>query len=240
MSINRCAEEQAFEYVVGTLRSAERVAFKEAMRQDEALQATASFWEENMIILNPNEYRPPKPSTWGNIEAAIGQTASAVDESSITQPWYAKVAEGWRWGISSAAALMLVALVFISSFSSNSGPGLVTSEYIAVLTDASGRAVVTALSQKGDETKMSLSWELDQFTAGKQAQLWAVSKRDGQVRPLTVIERPDMDAILLDNVRWRLVTEADYLILTEEEPGGSALDIPSELVLAKGACVHLT
>ena len=87
---------------------------------------------------------------------------------------------------------------------------------------------------------MSLNWELVEFPEGKHAQLWAVSKRDGQVRPLTVIENPEMDAILLDSVRWRLVTDADHLILTEEETGGSPVDTPSSRVLAKGVCVHLT
>ena len=66
-----------------------------------------------------------------------------------------------------------------------------------------------------------------------------MSKRDGQIRPLGVFAQTAVEQQALSVPNWRLIKDAESLLLTEEDIGGSPIDEPSDIVIAKGVCVLL-
>ncbi len=223
----------AFEYVAGTLRGAERRRFERRLAGDQTLQAQVQFWQEQLMELAPEQQRAPAADTWDAICTGINTDA---DTTSAAKPGF-----GWAWFVQWAAptfaavALMLVLFGYYPSVEKTTP----NTDYVAVLTDASGKAMLTALSAR-EGKKMWLKWDLEAFTPDTSAQLWAVSRRDGEVRPITVLDDTQAVAIDLSEATWRLISDAAFLLLTEEEPGGSAIDEPSEMLLAKGVCVRFS
>lgn len=229
--------DRAFEYVAGTLRGRERAEFEQSLAQDEILKKEVGFWEGELIALNRVHARAPKPQTWENIQAKISPPSGREEHKT---PLRFSLLDIWRFGIPSFAAIVLMFVLFGYYPGSSVQAGL--PDYIAVLTDDTGQALLTALSSQEDGRQMTLKWEdgrFDQFDNNADVQLWAISRRDGQIRPLAVFDKPGATALNLDEAAWRLVTDAQYLILTEEEEGGSAIDEPSDMLLAKGFCVRL-
>jgi anti-sigma-K factor RskA len=56
---------------------------------------------------------------------------------------------------------------------------------------------------------------------------------------LGVFAQADIRQLPLTVPQWRLIKDSSHLLLTEEDIGGSPLDEPSEMVVAKGVCVLL-
>jgi anti-sigma-K factor RskA len=221
----------AFDYVTGVLRGAERDQFAQRLRKDIALQSEVSFWEEQLMNLGEQEEGvKPDPEVWYGIAARIQRT----HEKSVpqkTSPWF------WLWpGISAFATLLL--MICISLLIARDPLQQPNADYVAVLTDNSGKPQLTVLTATGGE-QLWLKWENVEIPADKNLQLWAISKRDGQIRPLGVFAETDIKQLSLSVPQWRLIKDASHLILTEEDVGGSPLDEPSELILAKGVCVLL-
>lgn len=234
-SLNNDTENDAlaFEYVSGTLRGEERAQFTLLLSDDDALQKSVRFWEEQLVKMQPEDTLAPAPNVWDDISAKINTPKYTV-HNDIKAPI---VTRFWQWLAPSfaAAALVLAVLIAYPQF----GEQQPNADYVAVLTDDSGRALLTALTAD-NEKSMWLKWETKDISAGTNAQLWAVSRRDGETRPIAVLESTQTDKILLDEATWRLVTDAEFLMLTEEEPGGSAIDEPSDMLLAKGFCVRFS
>ena len=223
--------DNAFEYVVGTLDGDERANFENALASDAKLRAAVNFWEEQLVGLHKPENKSPPESTWNAIEAAITSQARA-EKLSVGRPW--GIIASW---LSTCAALLLCVVFFINSQNSKLVP--LQPKYVAVLTNAEGGAVVTALSSKGEKSVLSLHWEAQSSTASAHLQMWAISKSDGQARPLATLENNTDTTLQLDKARWRLIADADYLIITVEDAEGSVKDKPSENVVAKGVCINL-
>jgi anti-sigma-K factor RskA len=218
-------QQTAFEYVTGTLPAAEREAFEQALKNDCELQQQVRFWEEQFRSLqeNPGEL-PPRPATWAQIEARIQPGPRAPKPRT---PWY--------WLFSLATVLMVAIGLGLAPMWRPLAPNL---DYVAVLTDAQGEALLTALTIDTDKT-LWLQWEPVEPVADTSLQLWARSKRDGQIRSLGVFDSTAESRINLDQASLRLIRDAQELLLTREESGGSPLGEPSEMLLAKGACVRL-
>lgn len=222
-------DARCFEYALGTLTGRSREIFVRQLQFDTALQADVSFWEEQLMALqDPHKSHPPHPNTWD----AIVRRINAVSHSRRPSRWWVF----WRWAFpGSLAALLLVALITYWPLPEPSS--LPNADYVAVLTDDSGEALLTALTTGRGET-MWLKWEDLVLEEDSSAQLWAVSRRDGGVRPIAVFDSPGAPSLPLSDALWRLIQDAEYLLLTEEEPGGSALDQPSSQLLARGVCVR--
>lgn len=221
---------RAFEYALGTLRGAERAAFERALARTPELAREVHFWEEQLMALQPSgSDRPPAPGTWERIEQRV----------SGPPPRRKRYAFNWHWGAIAALLLVLaLPLLFRQPDPTDSPPTAPNSDYVAVLADPEGQPRLTAMTLAGGET-LWLQWETYPETEGS-VQLWAVSRRDGQARSLAVFDDPDRRTLALDQAARRLIVDAEYLLLTEEEPGGSPLDEPSDRTLARGACVRLT
>lgn len=223
----------AFEYVSGTLRGAERSKFAARLAADEQLSEDVRFWEEQLMALSPDERREPEPDTWDKISARITASTPPQGTESRSGSWRSF----WQWATPSVAALGLM-LVLFGYYPKTLVQGPNT-DYVAVLTGESGEAMLTALTAENGKN-MWLKWNINNLTPDTHAQLWAISKRDGETRPITVLESTSIDSIDLDEAAWRLITDAAYLVLTEEELGGSPFDEPSDILLAKGVCVRFS
>ncbi len=221
----------AFEYVSGTLPDDERTAFAARLRGDTRLQREVRFWEEQlMAIQDCSQARAPKPATWEAIQTRIGRENSAGRQS----------VRGWQWPWKYAALALSFAWVLSLAFwavERDGVPAQPYADYVAVLLADDGEPLVTALTSS-DGRQLWLKWEQTFDFEDQSLQLWAASRRDGQVRPLLVFDR-QQSMLKLDEASYRLIRDSAYLMLTREEYGGSAIDEPSEELLAKGVCVRL-
>ncbi len=233
----------AFEYVAGSLSSEEKRDFHTRLNTDQQLQEEVRFWEQQLMSIHPDEERPPQANTWSKISDAITpQTHTATSPPTSGFDWKALL----QWGSPTFAAVALMFVLF-GYYPGATGPqnteNPTATDYVAVLTDTDGRAQLTALSVANDaenEKSMQLKWETRELKPDTTMQLWAISKRDGETRPITIFTDTSVDRLSLNTAQWRLVTDADFLLLTEEEPGGSAIDEPSDILLAKGVCVRFS
>ncbi|MFL0805090.1 MAG: anti-sigma factor [Agarilytica sp.] len=227
----------AFEYVTGVLSADEKHDFRARLDTDPQLQKEVRFWEQQLMSVHPEEARAPQANAWNKISDAIApQPRHQTTQTSPGFDWKAL----FQWGSPTIAAVALMFVLFGYYPNATNTPSTPTSaDYVAVLTDTEGRALLTALSA-AHEKSMQLKWETLERTPNTNMQLWAISKRDGEARPITVFTDTSVDQLTLNTAQWRLVTDADFLLLTEEEPGGSAIDEPSEHLLAKGVCVRFS
>ena len=222
--------QAAFEFVTGTLRGSEREAFKKHLLHNPELQQEVNFWEEHFMALPAPTPVQPAANSWAKIEQRLG-ALSARSEPLTPLPWWQKVQQ---WLLPSFVASVCTVLLVLAVPRFFVTP---TSDYVAVMTDAQGQAALTAFT-RGQDASMQLQWQGVSIPAGKNVQLWAVSKRDKQPRALAVFASA-AEHLPLSTAQQRLVQDADYLLLTEEEVGGSPLDEPSEMIVAKGICVRL-
>lgn len=230
----------AFEYVSGTLNAKERKDYEALLTSSEEERELVKFWQEQLLALDKQASEiPPDPGTWQKIIAAIGvaeRSSSDKQTNPFRSIWFA-------WASSAFAAIML-AVVLLKPLLD---PQQIhpNTDYIAVLADAEGRPILTALTTAEDNA-MWLQWEIEEAGGAlaylgdgdTSLQLWAVSKRDGQVRSLAIFDDKPARKLALDEATFRLVTDASFLLLTREETGGSAIDEPSEELVARGACVR--
>ena len=237
-------DSNAFEFVLGTLPPKERTALIARLKADPQLAADVRFWEEQLIALNHTEQvLAPWPQTWQNIDTRIRQRAEVKNK---TKP-------GWLtwlpWGLSLAMSLALVITLNLGTFRATEVPV----DYVAVLTDESGAAKLTAVTE-GDTQNMWLQWGEVTLNPNQDLQLWALSKSDQQIRSIAVVSneavgkqvagkqgggKQETQNLPLSEANWRLIKDSASLILTIEEKGGSVLDEPSAMIVAKGICVRL-
>jgi anti-sigma-K factor RskA len=214
------------------MRGEERAVFERLLNTNENLAEQVRFWEEQLMQLSNDEVRAPAPEVWQQIKAHLDEPVAAPKQKSaqkfLWQRWLA-------WSASGIAAILLIGAFFIISPKPVMGPN---ADYVAVLTDSTGTPRLTVLTApKG--AALWLKWNDVKIAADKNIQLWAKSKSDGQIRPLGVFSKADAEQIELTVPNYRLIKDAESLILTEEDIGGSALDEPSDIILAKGVCVLL-
>lgn len=220
----------AFEYVTGVLRGAERDEFKQRLSSDPLLQVEVSFWEEQLMSLSDEQQGiQPDPNVWRGIEAHLQQQKRPAEARPSRLVWL------WP-SVSAFATVMLAVCIWL--LVARDPLQQPNADYVAVLTDDSGAPQLTVLTATGG-AQLWLKWEAVEIADDKNLQLWAVSKRDGQIRPLGVFAQTDIQQLPLTVPQWRLIKDSSHLILTEEDVGGSPLDEPSEVVLAKGVCVLL-
>jgi anti-sigma-K factor RskA len=229
----------ALEYVLGTLRGEEREAFAIQLRSDDSLMQAVRYWEETLMP-TPSSVAPliPKPSTFKNIQKAIYQQShSSAKETSIS--WWDKILP-WKIISSAAFAMLLVVsgLLLSSNFQQNNQGANLNTDYVAVLVGEADAPILTALTASDGNT-LWLKWEDWKTPKDHSLQLWAKSRRDGQIRPLLVFGDNELKQVALDEATLRLIKDSSHLIITREEIGGSALDEPSDIIIAKGVCIRL-
>lgn len=218
---------QAFEYVLGTLRGKQRQQFEQDCVRDAKLRFEVNYWEEHLMALEDSQSElKPFDHTWDGIAARLPRALASPTLNTAPRLWL-------HWLASAACtAIILVAITLLVRV-----PTAPNTQYIAVLTDDTGKAILTALTLDADKI-LRLQWDPATPFQGQSQQLWAISRRDGHARSIAVFEHPGHATLALNQAHWRLITDAEYLLLTAEELGGSAVDEPSQDILAKGVCVR--
>jgi anti-sigma-K factor RskA len=228
-------ESKAFEFVLGTLSTEEREAFKDQHTTDNKLDDDLIFWENHLSTLNSeDDTLQPRTQTWEAIEAVI---TPADSTSAATTGLRSKWLSWLPWGLSLAMSCALVITLSFGQFNLDSALSAPI-DYVAVLTDDSGQAKLTAITEGGSKN-MWLQWDNIALDDDQDLQIWALSKSDNQIRSIAVIEDKQTHTLQLSDAHWRLIKDADSLILTAEDKGGSVLDEPSQVILAKGVCVRM-
>ena len=228
----------AFEYVAGTLRGDDRNHFEQQLKVSESLQKDVFFWEEQlMAIQNTQSELEPFESTWAAIDARVNPSAQVQKAEPFWRVPF------WRFSTALLAFSWLVALTFVFVQDVNLRPNkMLNANYVAVLIDESGAPKLTAHTSQ-DGKKLWLKWDDATLKSDKSLQLWAQSRRDKQVRPIYIFEQANLSQfkqeLSLNEANLRLIRDAEFLILTEEDAGGSPIDEPSDLLVAKGICVRL-
>lgn len=223
----------AFEYVTGVMRGPERKVFEQLLITNDALADQVRFWEEQLMQLSDErEQREPAAKVWEAIHEKINTVEKAPQHSDKKVSFWSR----WSlWAAPGLAFLILVGALFLFIPQHTTGPN---ADYVAVLTDTKGAPQLTVLTATQGKA-LWLKWSDFKIPADKNLQLWAISKSDGQTRPLGVFAQTDVEQQALSVPNWRLIKDAEYLLLTEEDVGGSAIDEPSDIVVAKGVCVLL-
>ena len=225
----------ALEYVLGTLRGEERDVFEQQLATDDRLMEDVRRWEA-ALMPSPQTVPllEPKAGTFKKIKAAINQNSSPENDKPLSiwemlLPW--KIISG------AAFAMLLVVSTVLLNNTIRQETSLNT-DYVAVLVDGDDTPILTALAAS-DASTLWLKWENWQSTKEHSIQLWAKSRRDGQIRPLLVFSDTELSEVKLDQATLRLIQDSSHLIITQEERGGSALDEPSDMIIAKGVCIRL-
>lgn len=219
----------AFDYVTGVLRGPEREQFAQRLREDTQLQFEVNFWEEQLMNLGEqDEAVKPDPEVWYGI---VAQIEKANHKKTPPKKSF------WLWPTMTALSTLLF-IICLGLLVTRNQEQQLNADYVAVLTDNSGAPQLTVLTATGGQ-QLWLKWDKITIAPDKNVQLWAVSKRDGQIRPLGVFAETNLQQLDISVAQWRLIKDASHLILTEEDIGGSPIDEPSELILAKGVCVFL-
>ncbi|TQV82797.1 anti-sigma factor [Aliikangiella coralliicola] len=230
-------DSAAFEYVVGTLRGKARTDFEALMRQNESLRFQVSEWEERLMNLNTTELtRTPTKDNWSAIENRINTTAQSSHQS---KPGLLARLFWLPWLLTGVMTVLLMFNSTLFQTDQENGIGKLPIDYMAVMTTNDGKAALSAVAS-GDARRMWLRWEDNRLEADQDFQLWAVSRSDGEIRSISVIANSDTEVLELSEAEWRLVKDADSLLLTVEDEGGSPIDEPSDNLVAKGLCVRLT
>ena len=236
-------ESLAFEYVAGTLRGSARRDFEIRMKTDDTLRGYVRFWENSLMPdIDDSQLVNPDPDTYEKITQRLFNDNSP-------QPQKAKNAFSgltalilnWKLpGVAATAFAFLFVGILATKTLLPAGVQYQTpnADYVAVLVDDKQHPVLTALTSE-DGSRLWLKWESEVALTDSSLQLWAQSRRDGEIRPLYVFEGQQLNEIQLDEATWRLIKDSSHLIVTEEEIGGSAYDEPSEMIIAKGVCIRL-
>lgn len=246
---------EAFEYVLGTLRGDARKRFEAQMKVSDALVEAVRFWEEHCMTLQDQEAAlMPASGTWHGITDHISNGGVSTGEQSTSlvrdrrgdkTPWYQALFR-WQPMVGLLAMLILAILLPFSFKKGFMGDTLLQSPaYVAVLTDDSQQAMLTALIYRKDDEKphtMQLKWESEQgaIQPGESLQLWAISKEKGEIASLRVLSDTADQPIVLNKADWGLIKNAEFLLLTAEAAGGASTNQPSARILAKGFCVQFS
>ena len=234
----------AFEYVAGSLQGLERDLFQQRLNEDSSLADRVLHWENHLAALLVSETElAPQPGTWQSIEDKLNPrdthraAKNSTSESTDSGSWLSR----FGWALSGALASFALMLT-IWDFSPNSAllsePTELRVDYVAVMASSAGIPVLTTLGDASNST-LTLSWSDTELSDESDYQLWAVSRRDGETRSLAVVDNESIANLELSQAQWRLVVDAQTLLLTREETGGSAIDEPSDQHIASGICVRL-
>lgn len=232
----------ALEYVLGTLRGEEREAFAQQLRSDDDLIKAVRYWEESLIpAVDSVPVLTPKADTFEKIQARINQSKATTTQEQTLKFWEKLLP--WKAITGMAFAMVLVMSGLLLNNTHNNTfhqSSTLNADYVAVLVDDNDAPILTALTSSDGKT-LWLKWEdwQAQSPQNNSLQLWAKSRRDGQIRPLLVINDSELKEVKIDEATLRLIRDSSDLIITQEEQGGSPFDEPSDMVIAKGVCIRL-
>jgi len=209
-------------------------------KQNPTLDKRINFWQEKFISIDENtDILPPSEQSWLaitdslNFDLVEAKTEQRLFAKVIT--WCSKPQVAFSVALS-MMVLFISTLVLVNPFADKMGP----LSYVAVLTEQTGQAHLVA-STYGDSKKLIVNVvKAPEVIAEQDLELWVVSKTDGEARSFGLISQgKGLVEQQLSDAQWRLIKDSDYLLVTLEDKGGSAIGEPSEDIVSRGLCVRL-
>ena len=217
-------------YVTGSLRGPARKRMETLMRRDTRLSTRVRQWENKLQPLH--QFTPevaPKKSTWANIAKAINGATDPLVESLRKKLNFYQYFSGF------ALTFALVLVVLLGSPFMQKQP--VAINYVAVMNDANAQpTMVVTLTQAGRVLALDML-QKPQIESHQNLQLWAISRVDGSITSLGLIDVEKHIEKSLTKPQWGLIKDAEYLLVSVENVGGSGS--PSDRILSKGLCVKV-
>lgn len=220
-------DQLAAQYALGSLTGLARRRLETLMRQNPALQARVTAWEEQLAPLA--DTAPPIVPP-GHVLTALHRRLFHDHATLRARPsrsahsgasWWDRLA-AWRWmtGAALAVAAALIAYVAVD-IGIGEVPVAVSGQpsYLAVLSDESETPglVVTAFDRP-----WRLAVEpLDGLSApdGSVLQIWAVERGTGTTRPLVRIADRTPVQLSMSTEMWSMVKNAESLIVSVDDAG---------------------
>lgn len=219
-------------YVLGTLRGQARRRMETLMRQDAALGTKVSQWEQRLSPLDDRVVATkPKVATWWQIQAAINGTP----ESALTR--LRRQLNLYRYLSASAFACALLVAFLAWGPIIQPAPGGIS--YVAVMKDDRQQPMMVATLEKAQGLLRLNLIRKPILKANQSLQLWSVSKQDGSIESLGLVDVTQRIETKVSEPQWSLIANSEYLILTIEHQGGATTGFPSAFVVAKGLCVKV-
>ena len=220
----------ASNYVAGTLRGPARRRMETLMLDDSGLRNRVRQWEHKLQSLH--HYTPelsPKKSTLDNILSAINGAADPVLENLKKKLGFYR----WFSGLALTCALVLAVLVWAPV----GQPPSAAINYVAVMKDSNAQpTMVVTLTQTGRVLALDMLAK-PKLQNDQNLQLWAISKVDGSITSLGVIDVEKRIEKSLTKPQWGLIKDAEYLMVSVEAAGGASM--PSNRIVSKGLCVKV-
>jgi len=225
MSEHDNEDMQIAEFVLGTLPANERKALNARRQLDPALDARIQQWEERLIAMT-GEVAPVKPSPelFARIESILDQQAAQPIQSgsttSVTR--LRRQVNRWRWStaLSSAAALVLVAVLALKPESSQES-------FVAVF-QHDDQQPAFLLTVDLQNRQLNIRPVTAEQQPGKSYQLWIKAEELGpNPRSVGVLgDQMQLDKGALKQYDPALLREATFGI-SVEPPGGSPTGQPT-------------
>lgn len=223
----------ASNYVIGTLRGKARKRFEQLMAQDHTIAERVIQWETKLQpIHTATQPVPPKKATWKMIASQINNTSNQMVEKLLSKLRLYQYLTAFAFSLS-----MVVSLASYLSYS-ESDP-INTINYVAVLKNDIEQPVMVATLKK---TGRLLALDLLQkpnVAQDNDIQIWAISKDDGSIKSLGLIDVAKRVELQLTKPEWGLIKSAEFLMVSIESKGGSTTGLPSERLISKGLCVQV-
>jgi len=231
-------EHLASQFVLGTLTKQVHQRVIALCKQNSALEKRIHFWQEKFVAIDEHtEILPPSEQSWLAITKSLNFEPSNKKQELLPNilTWLSMP----KAALSMAFSMLLIlitTLTLVNPFADKVGP----LSYVAVLTEPSGTAHLVA-STYGESKRLVVNVVKAPKTIAEQdLELWVVSKTDGEARSFGLIsQEKGLVEQQLSDAQWRLIKDSDYLIVTLEDKGGSAIGEPSELIVSRGLCVRL-
>ena len=222
-------ERIARDYVMGVLSPAASRRCESLRKEIPGLDAKIYRWAEHLQpMADAVPELAPRPQVWERIAASVDSQLIATKVSLWDRLSFVR-------GLAIASSLLVVALVLLQV--TQVTPQSV--DYIAVLADEQGEPRFVA---SASEVTKQLDIQVfgDALPGDSAYQLWALSKTDGEARSLGLVDIDTASQRVLSEADWRLIIDAQELLVTAEMSGGSAIGEPSDDVISRGLCVRLS
>lgn len=226
-------QDEAAEYVLGTLPADERARFAERLRSDAALRAAVGDWQRRLAPLDDTAAaETPPESVWRDIERATDAGIEPQQAGSNVIQLRRRVAF-WRGATVATGALAAALAAFAVIDRESLPPEPAGGRYIAVV-DSEGRepALIAEVdTTTGLITVRSLHAEAP---AGRSLELWHVAE-GGEPRSLGIL-KAGLSAQTIEDVAT--AGPVDGLIAVSVEPeGGSPSGAPTGPVIYTGRLI---
>ena len=231
----------AAEYVLGTLRGPDRVAFEAALARDAALQEAVRYWEGRLVRM-ADTVQPVDPPArlWRRIERSLA--APAISDTGL-QDLVRRLRQrlvGWRIAAVLSTATAVALAVFVWDGTPGLGPRPAPpTVLIAVLQAPDARGW---LVQAGGAPNQAMITAIrgPRKTPGRDFELWAIPRAGAAPISLGIIGETGTTVLTLPASLQPRLSPGVTLAVSIEPSGGSPTGAPTGPVVFTGSATPLS